>query len=558
MSKIDTKNWENRFLGLIERSIQTHWEQPAFSDYRGDTFRYKDVAMEIARLHLLFDKAGLRRGDKIALVGRNSSRWAISFFAILSYGAVAVPILNDFKPDNIHHIVNHSEAKALFVGATNWENLNEGQMPNLRFCMLIDRLEMLESRSRHAAKAWDEIDRLFDKKYPKGLTPDRLRYHLEKPNELAVLNYTSGTTSFSKGVMIPYRSLWSNTKFAADHLPFVHPGDPIVCMLPMAHMYGLAFEILNSVNKGCHVHFLTRTPSPKIITEAFNRIRPTLILAVPLIIEKIVRNRIFPELKKTPIQLALKVPFTRELVLRKIAERLLAAFGGRVGEVVIGGAALNREVETFLHRIRFPYTVGYGMTECGPLISYAQWDAFEPGSVGRVVDRMEARIDSKDPEREVGEILVRGDNVMLGYYKNPEATKATLLADGWMRTGDLGVISADGSIFIRGRSKTMILGPSGQNIYPEEIEDKLNNLPYVAESLVVARGKRLVALIYPNWELADKAGVSHDKIESIMKRNLKTLNDAMPDFCFVSSFQLYAEEFEKTPKRSIKRYLYSE
>lgn len=548
---------ENRFLGLIEKSIKSHWNQPAFSDYKGETFLYRDLAIQIAQLHILFDQAGIKKGDKIALVGRNSSHWGIVFFGILAYGAVAVPILNDFKPDNIHHIVNHSEAKAVFVGANNWENLNESKMPNVRFFMLLDQMSILFSKSRQAEKAWDNMETLFLKKYPHGLTPDMVRFHIEKPDELAVLNYTSGTTSYSKGVMIPFRSLWSNTQFAYDNLPFIHPGDNIVCMLPMAHMYGLAFEILNAINKGCHVHFLTRTPSPKIIIEAFNRIKPTLILAVPLIIEKIVKNRVFPELNKPHIKLAMKIPFARQIILKKVGEQLSAAFGGNFGEIVIGGAALNKEVETFLRQIRFKYTVGYGMTECGPLISYAQWDKFQPGSVGRAVDRMTVKIDSKDPEHEVGEILVKGTNVMLGYYKNPEATKATLMPDGWMRTGDLGIIATDGSIYIRGRSKTMILGPSGQNIYPEEIEDKLNNMPYVAESLVVSKNNRLVALIYPDWEQVDKTGVGHDKIEAVMRKNIKTLNEEIPDYCQVSGFKIYNEEFEKTPKRSIKRYLYS-
>jgi len=384
----------------------------------------------------------------------------------------------------------------------------------------------------------------------------KTRLGVEKPEELAVLNYTSGTTSFSKGVMIPYRSLWSNTQFAYDNLPFIHPGDNIVCMLPMAHMYGLAFEVLNSVNKGCHVHFLTRTPSPKIIAEAFTTIKPALILAVPLIIEKIIKNKVFPELEKPLIKLLLKVPYIDQKVLDTISAKLTASFGGNFGEIVIGGAAINKEVETFLHSIHFRYTVGYGMTECGPLVSYAQWDEFKPGSVGRIVDRMEVRIDSEDPENKVGEILVKGMNVMLGYYKNPEATKAVMMPDGWMRTGDLGTLDKDGFLYIRGRSKTMILGPSGQNIYPEEIEDRLNNMLYVAESLIISQGGKLVALIYPDWEQVDKAGIQHSEIEKLMQTNIDQVNEEMPNYSKITCFKLYQEEFEKTPKRSIKRYLY--
>lgn len=547
---------ENRFLGLIENSIKEHWDLPAFSDYNGHTYHYKDVARRIEKFHIILEHAGIKKGDKVALVGRNSSNWAICFFGILAYGAVAVPILHDFKPDNIHHIVNHSGAKAVLAGANNWENMNEQMMPDVKLFMLLDNFSIIKSKNKEVRVVRDRINEYFGKKYPRSFTSADVKYHLEKPEELAVLNYTSGTTSFSKGVMIPFRSLWSNTQFAYDNLPFIHPGDSVVCMLPMAHMYGLAFEILNCVNKGCHVHFLTRTPSPKIIAEAFARVKPALILAVPLIIEKIVKNKIFPELEKPLIKLLLKVPYLDQKVLDTIAKKLNDSFGGKFGEVVIGGAALNKEVESFLRSINFRYTVGYGMTECGPLVAYEQWDTFKQGSVGRIVDRMEARIDSADPENEVGEILVRGMNVMLGYYKNPDATKAVMMPDGWMRTGDLGTIDSDGFLYIRGRSKSMILGPSGQNIYPEEIEDRLNNMLYVAESLVISQGGKLVALIYPDWEQVDKAGIQHSEIEGLMQQNINQLNNEMPSYSKVSCFKLYQEEFEKTPKRSIKRYLY--
>lgn len=547
---------ENRFLGLIENSIKEHWDLPAFSDYNGHTYHYKDVARRIEKFHIILEHAGIKKGDKVALVGRNSSNWAICFFGILAYGAVAVPILHDFKPDNIHHIVNHSGAKAVLAGASNWENMNEQMMPDVKLFMLLDNFSIIKSKNKEVRVVRDRINEYFGKKYPRSFTSADVKYHVEKPEELAVLNYTSGTTSFSKGVMIPFRSLWSNTQFAYDNLPFIHPGDSVVCMLPMAHMYGLAFEILNCVNKGCHVHFLTRTPSPKIIAEAFARVKPALILAVPLIIEKIVKNKIFPELEKPLIKLLLKVPYLDQKVLDTIAKKLNDSFGGKFGEVVIGGAALNKEVESFLRSINFRYTVGYGMTECGPLVAYEQWDTFKQGSVGRIVDRMEARIDSADPENEVGEILVRGMNVMLGYYKNPDATKAVMMPDGWMRTGDLGTIDSDGFLYIRGRSKSMILGPSGQNIYPEEIEDRLNNMLYVAESLVISQGGKLVALIYPDWEQVDKAGIQHSEIEGLMQQNINQLNNEMPSYSKVSCFKLYQEEFEKTPKRSIKRYLY--
>ncbi|MDH6534453.1 long-chain fatty acid--CoA ligase [Parabacteroides sp. 52] len=547
---------ENRFLGLIERSIKIHWDLPAFTDYKGKTYYYKDFAEEIAKFHILLEEAGVQKGDKVAIVGRNSSHWAITFFGTLAYGAVAVPILHDFKPDNIHHIVNHSEAKVVLAALSNWENMHEEMMPEVKLFMLLDDFSILKSKNKETIRVRERINEYFGKKYPRAFTPEEVKYHLELPEELAVLNYTSGTTSFSKGVMLPFRSLWSNTQFAYDRLPFIHAGDNIVCMLPMAHMYGLAFEILNSVNKGCHIHFLTRTPSPKIIAEAFARIKPTLILAVPLIIEKIVKNKVFPQLEKPLFKLLLKLPLLDKKVFQTIANKLYESFGGNMSEIVIGGAALNKEVESFLQTIRFRYTVGYGMTECGPLVAYTQWDSFKQGSVGQIVDRMEVCIDSDDPENKVGEIMVRGMNLMLGYYKNDEATKAVMMPNGWMRTGDLGTLDADGFLYIRGRSKSMILSSNGQNIYPEEIEDKLNNMLYVSESIVISQAGRLVALIYPDWEQVDKAGIQHAEIEALMQKNIDQLNTEIPGYSKIHCFKLYQEEFEKTPKRSIKRYLY--
>ena len=547
---------ENRFLGLIETSIKNHWDLPAFSDYEGHTYHYKDVARRIEKFHIILEHAGIKKGDKVALVGRNSSNWAICFFGILAYGAVAVPILHDFKPDNIHHIVNHSESKAVLAANSNWENMNDAKMPDVKLFMMLDNFSVIKSKNKETFTVRERINEYFGKKYPRSFTSADVKYHVEKPEELAVLNYTSGTTSFSKGVMIPYRSLWSNTQYAYDNIPFIHAGDNFVCMLPMAHMYGLAFEILNGINKGCHIHFLTRTPSPRIIAESFMNIKPTLILAVPLIIEKIIKSKVFPELEKPLTRFLLKVPFIEKKLLEIVAAKLTASFGGNFKQIVIGGAGLNKDVENFLRSINFPYTVGYGMTESGPLIAYEQWDTYKAGSCGRVVDRMEAKIDSEDPVNTVGEILVRGTNVMLGYYKNPEATKSSFTKDGWLRTGDLGTIDEDGFIYIKGRSKTMILGPSGQNIYPEEIEQQLNNMAYVAESLIVSQNGKLVALIYPDWEQVDKQGIDHNKIEILMQENIKDLNELLPGYSKISGIKMYQEEFEKTPKRSIKRYLY--
>lgn len=547
---------ENRFLGLIETSIKNHWDLPAFSDYEGHTYHYKDVARRIEKFHIILEHAGIKKGDKVALVGRNSSNWAICFFGILAYGAVAVPILHDFKPDNIHHIVNHSESKAVLAANSNWENMNDAKMPDVKLFMMLDNFSVIKSKNKETFTVRERINEYFGKKYPRSFTSADVKYHVEKPEELAVLNYTSGTTSFSKGVMVPYRSLWSNTQYAYDNIPFIHAGDNFVCMLPMAHMYGLAFEILNGINKGCHIHFLTRTPSPRIIAESFMNIKPALILAVPLIIEKIIKSKVFPELEKPLTRFLLKVPFIEKKLLEIVAAKLTASFGGNFKQIVIGGAGLNKDVENFLRSINFQYTVGYGMTECGPLIAYEQWDTYKAGSCGRVVDRMEAKIDSEDPINTVGEILVRGTNVMLGYYKNPEATKSCFTKDGWLRTGDLGTIDEDGFIFIKGRSKTMILGSSGQNIYPEEIEQQLNNMAYVAESLIVSQNGKLVALIYPDWEQVDKQGIDHNKIEILMQENIKDLNELLPGYSKISGIKMYQEEFEKTPKRSIKRYLY--
>ncbi|MDR2918231.1 MAG: AMP-binding protein [Tannerella sp.] len=547
---------ENRFLGLIEKSIKAHWEQPALTDYNGSTFHYKDIAKEIARLHILFKHAGVQKGDIIALIGRNSSRWAISFFGILTYGAVANPILHDFNSDNVHHIVNHSEAKILLAAEQNWEKLSEKEMPEVKVFMSLENWEIFNSYNDSIKEVSNNIDIIFNKHYPNGFTQEDIVFHQENPEELALLNYTSGTTGFSKGVMIPYRSLWSNTQFAEDRLPFIYSGDNMVSMLPMAHMYGLAFEILNGINRGCHIHFLPRVPNPKSIIDSFEKIRPTLIIAVPLIIEKIVRNNIFPVLEQPGIKILYKLPIFKQIIKKKILKQLNKVLGNNFFELVIGGAAINNEVESFLKSIGFRYTVGYGMTECGPLVAYEQWDTFKQGSVGRIVDRMEVKIDSADPENEAGEIMVCGMNNMLGYYKNPQTTAEVILLDGWMRTGDLGTLDKEGFLYIRGRNKTMILSSNGQNIYPEEIESLLNNLPYVAESLVVSLERKLVALIHPAYELAAKDNISEKTLETIMQKNLEQLNLKIPVYSKVSTIRIMKEPFEKTPKQSIKRFLY--
>jgi long-chain acyl-CoA synthetase len=550
---------ENRFLGLIENSIKIHWDMPVFSDYEGRTFLYKDMAEDIEKLHIIFREANIQKGDKIAIIGKNSARWGISFFATLTYGAVVVPILHDFTAESVHHLVCHSEAKILLTAQHNWDSLDSKEMPGIQTFILLEDLSIIEG-PESVKNARKNIEILFKQKYP-AFSRDHIKYHIEKADELAIINYTSGTTGFSKGVMLPYRSLWSNTQYAYDNLPFIKDGDDFVSMLPMAHMYGLAFEVLNGVNKGCHIHFLPRVPVPNIVIQAFNKIRPTLIIAVPIIIEKIIRGRVFPTLEKPFIKFLYCIPGIKQLINKKILKQLNAAFGNNFAEIVIGGAAINKEIESFLKAIGLRYTVGYGMTECGPLVSYEQWDTFKQASVGRIVDRMEIKIDSPDAN-EVGEILVRGMSTMLGYYKNPEATREAFTEDGWMHTGDLGIIDKDGFLFIRGRNKTMLLGSNGQNIYPEEIENILNNMPYVSESLIISREDKekhkhiLIALVYPTWEQAKKEGLTEESLQKIMNENLSTLNKQIPNYSKITEVQLCEQEFKKTPKLSIRRFLY--
>lgn len=549
---------EKSFIAFVEESIKKHWDLDALTDYKGATLQYKDVARKIEKLHILLAESGIKPGDKVAVCGRNSSHWGVAFLAILTYGAVAVPILHEFKADNIHNIVNHSEARLLFVGDVVWESLNEAEMPLLEGIILMTDFTLLVCRSKQLEYAREHLNELFGKKFPRNFRREHVSYRRDNPEELAVINYTSGTTSFSKGVMLPYRSLWANTQFAFDVLT-LKPGDRIVSMLPMAHMYGLAFEFLYEVACGCHVFFLTRMPSPKIIFQAFADVKPHIVIAVPLIIEKIIKKNVLPKLETLKMKVLLKVPIINDKIKAAVREQMIQGFGGNFYEVIIGGAAFNQEVEKLLKSIDFPYTVGYGMTECGPIICYEDWKRFKPGSCGKAAPRMEVRIDSPDPQNIVGEILTRGDNVMLGYYKNPEATAQILDADGWLHTGDLGVMDEEGNVTIKGRSKNMLLGPSGQNIYPEEIEEKLNNLPFVAECIVIQpNDNKLVALIYPDFEDAYSQGMSDSDIEAAMEENRTTLNAELPAYSQISRIKIYPEEFEKTPKKSIKRFLYQD
>lgn len=545
------------FVDLIAESLKNNWDLDALTDYQGVTLQYKDVARKIEKLHILFENAGVEKGDKVALCGRNSAHWATAFLATLTYGAVAVPILHEFKAQQVHDIVNHSEAKILFVGDMVWPELDAEQMPHLEGIINIPDYSLLVSRTEKLTEARERLNEFFGRKYPKFFRKEHVNYpHTPNPDALALINYTSGTTSNSKGVMIPFRALWSNYQFAIEVLGHkVKRGNPVISMLPLAHMYGMAFEFIFEFLHGCHVYYLTRIPSPKIVLQAFGEIKPVVIISVPLIIEKIIKKNVLPRLQTPSMKVLLKMPFISGRILDKIRQHLVDAFGGQFYEIIIGGAAFNSEVEDLLHKIHFPYTVGYGATECAPIISYEDWQHFRKGSCGKAAPRMEIKIDSQDPQHVVGEILTRGENVMLGYFKNEEATAATL-KDGWYHTGDLGVMDDEGNLFIRGRSKNMLLGASGQNIYPEEIEDKLNTLPYVNESIVVQRGEKLVALIYPDFDLAQKDGLDENGLRMAMEQNRKDINTMVAAYERISAMEIHQTEFEKTPKRSIKRFLY--
>lgn len=544
------------FLKLVENSLHEHWNFPAFSDYQAETYTFGDLGERIARVQLLLNAAEVKQGDKVALVGKNSSGWAMNFFSILSAGCVAVPILNDFKPTSIHHIINHCQAKVLFVSNSIWENLDISQLKDLNLILRIDDLKIIYAKRKKLMTVPNLCEFLFSRRYPQKLTPEDLQFHQDEPEELAIINYTSGTSGFSKGVMIPYRSIYNNVMFAMRRLPTIRPDENIISILPMAHMYGLAFETCYPMCMGCHIHFLTRTPSPRIIAETFVKYAPVLIISVPLILEKIVKKKIYPVLNSKRFLLLSRIPFVRERIYKMIASRMSKSLGNNFYEVIIGGAALNKEVEKVLRLGHFRYTVGYGMTECGPLISYEDWNKFPAGSVGRAINGMEIKIDSPDEKNVVGEILVRGENVMLGYFNNQAATKAVMCSDGWLRTGDLGTLDENGYLYIRGRSKNMLLGPNGQNIYPEEIEDLLNNKAYVSESLIVTRQDKLVALIHPDLERMDIDGISAEQLQNILQTCIDELNKEIPSYSQIGSFQIYQDEFEKTPKRSIKRFMY--
>lgn len=546
------------FNELIERSIIEHWDLDALTDYKGRTLQYHDVARKIEKLHIMFEASGVKQGDKIAICGRNSSMWAATFLAILTYGAIAVPILHEFTAEQIHNIVNHSDAKLLFAGDVVSTQIDAAQMPNIEGIIYLPDLSLILSRTEKLTYTREHLNEMFGQKYPKYFRAEHVHYYREKnPDELALINYTSGTTGHSKGVMIPYRAMWSNADFAMNVLgDKLKPGDNIISILPMAHMYGMAFEFIFEFICGLHIFYLTRIPSPAIIAQALQDVKPAIMIAVPLVIEKIIRKKVFPKIQNNKMKILLNTPVINKKVREKIKEQVYEAFGGNLYEIIIGGAALNGEVEHFLKQIEFPFTVGYGATECAPIICYRDWKTFVPGSCGQAALHQKVRIDSTDPENTPGEILTKGPNVLLGYYKNDEATQAAIDSNGWFHTGDLATMDSDGNVFIKGRSKNMLLGSNGQNIYPEEIEDKLNSLTLVSEGLVIQEGEKLVALVHPDYDEANILGLNTDDISEIMEHNRQQLNEEMPVYSKISVIRIQEEEFEKTPKKSIKRYLY--
>ncbi|MCI6111814.1 MAG: AMP-binding protein [Prevotella sp.] len=548
------------FNFLIEQSIIKNWDQDALTDYKGATLQFHDVARKIEKLHIVFENSGLMPGDKVALCGRNSSHWAVAFLAVLTYGAVAVPIQHEFTPDQIYNIVNHSDSKLLFVGDVVATTIDADQMPSLEGVVYLPDFSLVVSRSEKLTYAREHLNEMFGHKYPKYFRKEHVNYYKEQsPDELALINYTSGTTGFSKGVMLPYRALWGNLDFVLDGLgPHIKSGSNIVSILPMAHMYGMMVEFIFGFVNGNHLFFLTRLPSPSLIAEAFAQVKPSLIVAVPMIVEKIVRKMIMPVVQSNRVRLLLNMPVVNKRVKANIRDMVADVFGGNAYEVITGGAALNQEIEAFLRDIEFPITVGYGTTETAPLITFSDYKDFVPGSCGLPVKHMEVRIDSDDPQNTPGEVLARGMNTMLGYYKNEEATRAVLDADGWYHTGDLGTMSADGHVFIRGRIKNMLLGSNGQNVYPEEIEDKLNSMAYVNESLIVQKGDKLIGLVHPDYDEAKAMDFNDDDLMSIMEQNRLKLNEQLPPFCKISELRLHEDEFVKTPKKSIKRYLYKD
>ena len=548
---------EHQFIDYIEQSIIKNWDKDALTDYKGITLQYKDVARKIAKFHIVLESAGIQPGDKIAVCGRNSAHWAVTFLATITYGAVIVPILHEFKADNIHNIVNHSEAKLLFVGDQAWENLNEDAMPLLEGIASLADFSALVSRNEKLTYAFEHRNAIYGQQYPKNFRPEQICYRKDRPEELAIINYTSGTTGYSKGVMLPYRSLWSNVAYCFEMLP-VKPGDHIVSMLPMGHVFGMVYDFLYGFSAGAHIYFLTRMPSPKIISQSFSEIKPKVISCVPLIVEKIIKKDILPKVDSKIGKLLLKVPIVNDKIKSLARQAAMEIFGGNFDEIIIGGAPFNAEVEAFLKKIGFPYTIAYGMTECGPIICSSRWETLKLASCGKATSRMEVRIDSPDPKTHAGEIVCRGMNMMLGYYKNPEATAQIIDANGWLHTGDLGTLDEEGYVTVRGRSKNLLLTSSGQNIYPEEIESKLNNMPYVAESLIVLQHDKLVALIYPDFDDAFAHGLQQTDIQKVMEQNRIELNQQLPNYSQISKIKIHFEEFEKTAKKSIKRFMYQE
>ncbi|MCQ2164976.1 MAG: AMP-binding protein [Bacteroidales bacterium] len=540
---------------MLESSFKANWDRPALSNYQGVTLSYGEVASRVAKLHIAFEQCGLKRSDKVAICSKNQANWGVSFLAALTYGAIPVPILHEFKPGNVHYLVNHSEAKVLFVDETVWEGLNPEEMPELRVVVQVNTFKFLYAQNESYYDIRAHLNESFGKKYPDSFGPEHLDYYEDTADELAVINYTSGSSGFSKGVMIPYRAIYSNIMFAREYaeLP-LKAGCQVVSMLPSAHMYGFAFEFMFEMTIGMHVHYLTRVPSPKIIMQAMSDIKPDIIIAVPLIIEKVYKSKLKPVIDKNKVFMS--IPIIDKLILGKIRSELVKSFGGKFDEIILGGAAFNPEVEAFFKKMNFPYTVGYGMTECAPIIAYAHWDKAKLYSCGKPAPWMQIRVDSPDPQNISGEVQVYGPNVMLGYYKNDEATEQSFTEDGWFRTGDMGVIDEDGYLFLRGRSKCMILGPSGQNIYPEELEAVVNNVTYVGDSLVIDDHGSIVALVYPDYHTAGVDGISREKLEERLAAALPEINKELPKYAQIKKIEFLPEDFERTPKKSIKRYLY--
>ena len=541
---------------IYEAAFKKYWERPAISNYQGVTLKYGDVARRMEKLHIMFEECGLQRGDKVALCSRNQANWAVAFLATMTYGAVPVPLLHEFKSANIHHLVNHSEAKILFVDDVIWEGLSESEMPDLHAIIQVNTFKLLYAADEQIVRAREHLNELFGRKYPNVFTPDALNYYEDSADELAIINYTSGTSGFSKGVMIPYRAILSNLQFGQKVLPGLDCTKSVVSMLPSAHMYGLMFELMYELSVGAHVHFLSRVPSPKIIMQALAEVKPYVVIAVPLVIEKIYKTKVKPVLEKEGIKFLMKLPGLNQVVLNKVRTELVNAFGGEFYEVIIGGAAFNREVEAFFKKMNFPFTVGYGMTECAPIITYDDWSVEKLYSCGKAAPNMEVRIDSDDPEHTPGEIQIKGANVFLGYFKNEEATAEVFTEDGWFRTGDMGILDSEGSLFIKGRSKCMILGPSGQNIYPEEVETVINSQQYVVDSLVVEDDGGLTALIYPDFPAGAREGMNQQTFAKFIEDTLPELNKELPNYARLKRIKVMTEDFERTPKKSIKRYLY--